>query len=327
MAQIVLGLGSSHSPQLSIPPHLWAEYATRDQRNPDLRGPDGRHYQYDELLAKAGTTFQKELTPETWQKRYDACQRGLARLAETLEAVAPDILVMIGDDQKELFQDDNMPALLVYWGDTIHNVPRYQNTPSPVLQAAAWAYGAQTCDYPVASDLGRHLIDSLMDDAFDVAHSRGLPPEQGMGHAFSFIYGRLMPNKVLPTVPVMLNTYYPPNQPTPKRCYALGQALRRAIASWPGNSRVAVVASGGLSHFVIDEALDHQTLKAMQDHDADTLTSLPRQLLDSGNSEIRNWIAMAGAVEHLDMQVIDYVPCYRSPAGTGCAMGFAQWGG
>ena len=129
----------------------------------------------------------------------------------------------------------------------------------------------------------------------------------------------------MPTVPIMLNTYYPPNQPTPRRCYAMGQALRQAVESWPEDLRVAVIASGGLSHFVIDEALDHQIIAAMQNHDAATLTSLPRERLDSGNAEIRNWIATAGAVEHLDMQLIDYMPCYRSPAGTGCAMGFAVW--
>jgi aromatic ring-opening dioxygenase catalytic subunit (LigB family) len=135
-----------------------------------------------------------------------------------------------------------------------------------------------------------------------------------------------MGERVVPTVPVMLNTYYPPNQPTPRRCYALGQALRRAVESWPGEERVAVIASGGLSHFVIDEALDQQILQAMQRHDAAALGAVPRQLLNSGNSEIRNWIATAGAVAHLDMHLIDYVPCYRSPAGTGCAMGFAYWG-
>jgi hypothetical protein len=62
---------------------------------------------------------------------------------------------MIGDDQKELFQDDNMPAMLVYWGDTFHNVPRYgrgQNVP-PSLQAAAWAYGEKEQDFPIAADL------------------------------------------------------------------------------------------------------------------------------------------------------------------------------
>jgi AmmeMemoRadiSam system protein B len=134
-----------------------------------------------------------------------------------------------------------------------------------------------------------------------------------------------MPGKAIPTVPVMLNTYYAPNQPTPKRCYALGRALYQAITTWPEDSRVAVVASGGLSHFVIDEELDELVIKAMQTHDAAALASLPRERLNSGNSEIRNWIATAGAVAHLQMRLIDYVPCYRSPAGTGCAMGFAQW--
>ena len=42
MAQIVLGLGTSHSPQLSTPPDLWRNHGERDKRNPDLRKPDGR---------------------------------------------------------------------------------------------------------------------------------------------------------------------------------------------------------------------------------------------------------------------------------------------
>jgi 3-O-methylgallate 3,4-dioxygenase len=64
---------------------------------------------------------------------------------------------MIGDDQKELFQDDNMPAMLVYWGDTFHNVPRYergQHVPQS-LQAAVWAYGEQEQGFPIATDLAQ----------------------------------------------------------------------------------------------------------------------------------------------------------------------------
>jgi hypothetical protein len=125
MAQIVLGLGTSHSPQLSTPPELWRNHGERDKRNPDLRKPDGRVYPYEEVLASASPSLQKELTPDAWQVRYDACQKGIAQVGATLADVAPDVLVMIGDDQKELFQDDNMPAMLVYWGDTFHNVPRY----------------------------------------------------------------------------------------------------------------------------------------------------------------------------------------------------------
>src|SRR5207237_378308 len=86
----------------------------------------------------------------------------------------------------------------------------------------------------------------------------------GIGHAFSFLYRRLWPECQVPIVPVMLNTYYPPNQPTPKRCYQLGQAIRSAVGSWSGGKRVALMASGGLSHIVIDEPLDQQRLDPLR---------------------------------------------------------------
>ena len=192
-------------------------------------------------------------------------------------------------------------------------------------RVAAWAYGQKEKSFPVASDLGAYLIEYLMDREFDVAHSRYLPEGQGVGHAFGFVYRRIMREKQIPTVPIMLNTYYPPNQPTPKRCYALGRALREAVESWKSDARVAFIASGGLSYFVVDEELDRKVLKALQEKDAETICSLPRPRMNAGTSETRNWIAAAGAVEHLDMELFDYVPCYRSPAGTGCAMAFAKW--
>jgi 3-O-methylgallate 3,4-dioxygenase len=146
-------------------------------------------------------------------------------------------------------------------------------------------------------------------------------------HAYGFVYRRLMRDRVIPHVPVFLNTFYPPNQPTAARCYAFGRALARAIASWPEDLKVAVIASGGLTHFVLDEAFDHKVLEAMQKGDAATLTSLPEVMFQSGTSEIKNWIAVAGMMAEagLTMKVIDYVPCYRSEAGTGSAMGFAHW--
>ena len=86
-----------------------------------------------------------------------------------------------------------------------------------------------------------------------------------------------------------------------------------------------MLASGGLSHFVVDEGLDEMALDGMKERSVAKLGALPREKLHSGNSEIRNWISVTGATEHLKMELVDYVPCYRSPAGTGCAMGFATW--
>jgi 3-O-methylgallate 3,4-dioxygenase len=124
-----------------------------------------------------------------------------------------------------------------------------------------------------------------------------------------------------------VNTFYPPNQPPAARCYAFGRALGRAIASWPEDIDVAVIASGGLTHFVLDESFDRKVLEAMQAGDQTTLTSLPEEMFQAGTSEIKNWIVAAGMMAEagLTMKLIDYVPCYRSEAGTGSAMGFAQW--
>ena len=80
-----------------------------------------------------------------------------------------------------------------------------------------------------------------------------------------------------------------------------------------------------MSHFTIDEELDTGILAAIDAGDLDTLRSLPVAKLNSGNSEIRNWITVAGAAESLSVSWSDYVPCYRSPAGTGCGMAFATW--
>jgi hypothetical protein len=88
---------------------------------------------------------------------------------------------------------------------------------------------------------------------------------------------------------------------------------------------VGVLASGGLSHFVVDEELDTMALDAIKKKDLAALARLPRERMNSGNSEIRNWIVATGATEHLDLKWNTYVPCYRSPAGTGCAMAFAEW--
>jgi aromatic ring-opening dioxygenase LigB subunit len=136
-----------------------------------------------------------------------------------------------------------------------------------------------------------------------------------------------MRDNVIPHVPVFVNTFYPPNQPTARRCVAFGEAIARAIAAWRDERTVAVAASGGLSHFVIDESFDREVLSAMQAGDLDKLAAIPESFLQAGTSEIKNWLVAAGILVSagLRMELIDYVPCYRSTAGTGSAMGFAVW--
>jgi OH-DDVA oxygenase/3-O-methylgallate 3,4-dioxygenase len=103
--------------------------------------------------------------------------------------------------------------------------------------------------------------------------------------------------------------------------------VAKAIGTWAPHARVAVFGSGGLSHFVIDEQLDRAFLDALRTRNAASITGMREEMLQSGSSEIKNWIALAGAMADstCEFSIVDYVPCYRSEAGTGTANGFVCW--
>jgi 3-O-methylgallate 3,4-dioxygenase len=216
---------------------------------------------------------------------------------------------------------------MMYRGETIRNVP-LKSRPGPewAKKASAKYYEAEhEKEYPVDSALAMHLIHHLIDAEFDVSCADSIQDGQGEGHAFGFVHNRLLQDIEMPVVPIFLNTYYPPNQPTPKRCFKLGQQIRKAVESWPQDIKVGVVASGGLSHFTVDEDLDNYVMDALRSKSYDNPCNIPLNKLNSGNSEIRNWICMAGACEELDLQLMDYYPAYRTPAGTGTGLCFAHW--
>ena len=111
MAQLVLGLGTSHSPQLSTVPELWSDRGERDRHNPELIGTDGIVSGYDDLLARTDVSrLAKEITPEKFQERHARNQKGIAKVKAALYGAHLDILVMVGDDQQEYLRDDNMPG-------------------------------------------------------------------------------------------------------------------------------------------------------------------------------------------------------------------------
>ncbi len=334
MAKIVGGFGSSHGPLLILPPEDWPLRADFDRNH--IHDFHGKTYNFEELVKERGAdTFTDDITVEARRDRFLRCQTQLDALAKFVRDLAPDILVVVGDDQEEWFADDVQPAFTVFCGDAILNSGYVQEEhahkhPS-VQMVESQRHTPVDTYYPVVADLGKHIIEKLIDDEFDVTASSEIPSNGkgplGIGHAFSFIYRRILKDDPIPLVPVLINTFYPPNQPLPKRCFNLGRAIGRAIRSWDGDKRVAIVASGGLSHFVIDEDWDRRMIKAMQDRDWDTLTSEPDEIFRSGTSETKNWLVALGAMadEKFEMNLLDYVPCYRSEGGTGNAMAFATW--
>jgi hypothetical protein len=332
MARIVLGLGTSHSPLLPLTAQQWVERGEDDRRNPRLNLSDGRFLTYTELESQVGARYASEATLENFSNQWRRSQQALDRLATELAAAKPDVVVVVGDDQEELFRKTNIPAMALYYGQTIIMRP-LASMPLPPWLLSTGVGAAYSMDqarqHPGAPELGLFLIEQLIEAGFDIGAVSALQntAEQGLGHAYGFIMHRLLGGRSIPLLPVLLNTYYRPNVPTPARCYQLGQALRIALEQFPDDIRVALVASGGLSHFVCDEALDQLVLTAIREGDAATLCRIPCGALNSGSSEISNWVTVAGAMAGYPCTWSEYVPVRRTPAGTGIGLAFLTWAG
>lgn len=336
MTKIVAGIGTSHGPQLkSAPPESWEIRGVADRRNIKLEFR-GKTYTFDELKA-VREDFSHEITPEVMEQRWTACQQSMDGLAAFIKDADVDVLVIVSSDHKEVYGDELLPAFAVYWGEDVDHVPFTDGQLAEMAPGLAEAAlgdvpAAKTITRPTHLPLARHLIERTVEEGFDTAASKKLPAGRygnySIPHGWGFIYQRFMgEDSKVPFVPVFINTFFEPNPPTAQRCYEYGRALAQAIQSFPGDLRVGVVASGGLSHFVVDEKLDQEFLTALKSDDEDYLTSVPASEMRSGASELRNWITVAGIAAEAGLQVssIDYQPCYRTEAGTGNAMGFVAW--
>lgn len=331
MAEIVLGVGTSHSPLLTFDAAMWLERAGDDLRNPALTLSDGRTVDYASLLAERGPMYAAQCRKDHLDAQVLRVEAAIARIADCIEAAALDIVLVVGDDQEELYKAGNTPSLAVYYGDEIVMRPlgEMMTDPPAWMRQAVGGYAMDTAHtFPGAPEFAEALILKLMDAGVDLAVHSTIddPRKAAFGHAYGFVAHRLFGGRRIPIVPILLNTYYPPNVIRPGRCYEIGERIAEAVRQIGGNKRVGIVASGGLSHFVTDADLDGAVLDALRVGDADTLRKLPMDALRAGSSEILCWVMAGGAFAHLEHQWSDYTPVYRTEAGTGIGLAFGIWG-
>src|SRR5262245_26875832 len=168
MAEIVLGIGTSHGPLLSTPPEQWDLRAKADRANKQhyFRG---KMYDYESLLRERAPGFSKDVEIETRRERHARCQRALDTVGQKFKDAAPDAFVIVGNDQREIFRDDLTPAITVFRGAQIENIPDHKPEVSPGLKIAE----ARNCPpdgatYAGAQALAGHITGSLLSDDFDV---------------------------------------------------------------------------------------------------------------------------------------------------------------
>jgi hypothetical protein len=259
-------------------------------------------------------------------------------LHATWVAARPDVCVIIGNDQHEIFTD-TVPAFAVIAAESIVNMPRTheQNERLPVgIEISDHGHLPQALTvFPGHRELGLHIASHLVRRSeFDVTlcHKKPTVTDEksllyGMPHAYGFLYKNVMRDLVCPQVPIDVNCWHYENSPSAARCYEFGRAVAAAIEAWETEARVAVLTSGGLTHFVVDEEWDRRFLQALGRRDARFLQAIPQNELMAGTSECKSWIATGAAMDQadLDMHVVDYQALYRTEGGTGSSCAFVTW--
>ncbi len=228
-----------------------------------------------------------------------------------LERIRPDVAIVFYNDHGLNFALDTMPTFAVGAAHGYANADEGWGEPVPR-------------HFPGAPALSWHLIASLIEDEFDIATCQ----EMVFDHAGITALDLLFPGHDVPpvaTIPIVINAVQPP-LPKPSRCFAFGQAIGRAVASFSGDARVLIVGSGGLSHELgqfgkINEAFDRLTLDRIPGDPAHLLGYTNDQIVDLAGAqglELMTWIAMRGALPG-NVEVVQSV--YHAPIShTGGAM-------
>ena len=324
MAKIVFGMAVPHSGMLGQKPEDWLTNGERDRNNPELWFRN-RTWTYPELEAHREAAFERYLTLEERTERAARCRAALDTMAAAYREAKIDVAIILGKDQKEIFTQVS-PSIAIYTGAEVHNGPPQRAVYAP----------DQHVTHPCHPELAAYLVDAFQKEGFDLTDlfawpdnvwMKPLPEYPVAPHAYSFVYHQIMQDEVPPHVPVIMNCFYPPTQPSMARCIEFGRVLRDAITAWPADVRVGIFASGGLSHFVNDEEFDHKVMQMLGDYDYDGLAAIPDGYYQSGTSEIKLYVSVMKAMQDTGaaMTLVDYVPCWRTPAGTGEGMGFMYW--
>lgn len=285
--------------------------------------------------------------------KHERIQKAFATLHEELRRSRPDAILIFGDDQKEQFQFSGFPAFGIFVGEEFggYRISPYLGLPVGGKRERRPRTQEHWSTERGLPALARTLTVELVKQRFDLAFSLEVAnEEEGMGHAFMRPLHVLTPEMDVPAIPFYINCYYGP-QPTGRRCYELGTAVRRAIEASPLDLRVAVIGSGGLWHTpnspqsILNVDFDDAMISAVRTGDAremgDAFDRFPPdydpadpQSVDVasggtgmvlgyglGTGETRNWIAAAGVADGKPGTVVDYIPVYASPIG----LGFAYW--
>ena len=269
-----------------------------------------------EIVAAMALTHSPGLTG--WFDAAPADQQGLAlrtlgEMRTRLEAARPDVLLMFSNDH------------LLNW--PINNTPEYtvgiaDRHVGPADWYDEWL-ALDKYEVPGHPALARHLVNAAARQRLALAYLRDMQFDDGISVPLHY----LNPSMRIPIVPITMNCTVPPI-PTPARAYEVGAVFRELVRAFPGRERVAVIATGGLSHepggpryFWVDEEFDLWFLELLKrgDHAA-LLRECTLERMEAagsgGTAELLAWILVL-AFTTGPAEVLAYMPAIAWRSGTG----------
>jgi aromatic ring-opening dioxygenase catalytic subunit (LigB family) len=250
-------------------------------------------------------------------KQVATFDAGYQRLAKALADAEPDVSLIISADHVNKFFIDNMPAFGIGMFDEF----------SGPIESKTRPFGVPYRHVPSDFAFARYLVERGLDEGVDWAVTESWEVD----HGFMVPLFRLDPDARFRMVPIFINCAAPP-LPSPRRCYAVGRWLADAIGRWDADKRVAIIATGGLSHSVgslqqgfIDVGFDQRFLEDFCAGRGEALAALSDGEIaatGSATGEIRSWIVLAGAFAGRTAEEVMYEPIRGFD--TGCAQCLIQ---
>lgn len=305
MGRIVAAFGTSHAFTF-MEPDQWDAFRAKNRESFKRR----RNVEPPEQPAVSTETLTSNV------QRYERMRQEHAKIRALLERTQADALVVIGDDQHEIFSAANIPQIGIYVGGEFQLSQRFNDS---------------SATYRSHDGLARAILQTGIADGFDIASMRELPQNMLTAHAHAQLLDAFTPRGNIPVVLIFLNAVeYPAIEPS--RCYAFGRMVGEAISRCDAASRVVVAASGGWSHFTagypwnfyrgpfsygaISEDFDRDVARRILEGRGDSLAQLSSEdLLNHGNIELRAWIALLGAIGSAKPSSLVYEPFYRAVMG------------
>jgi 2,3-dihydroxyphenylpropionate 1,2-dioxygenase len=252
-----------------------------------------------EIVAAIGTCHTPYLftrPPDENPQQLEQAAAAMREVGKVLDETKPDAIVFLGADHVETFSVTCVPTFAIVAGSN-----------------AVARFAGRERTMPIAREMAEDILHKLVEDYnFDISYSE----DAELGHAFAVPFEYVIGQRSIPVIPFFTNVYVPP-LPTPKRCEALGKALAQIIKG--RKERVAIIASGGMSHFPgttkylhPEFDFDRWLVSQFEAGNTDALLNMTGTQLDEvGNTEMLSWAVLFGAIGAQKGELIDYIPTWH----------------